>query len=169
MRQEEILAAIDGLLATERWAEIVAAVEPRLEEEPLGHALLFRLGWACLELGRHADAARYLQQAIDAGPPVPAYFASMGMALLELGEFDFAELWLLRALALRDTHVARGALALCYERQGFVDLAEGVLRQGLALHPGDARLVDALADLLRDGGREEEAAALKPAVEPACP
>lgn len=169
MTQEEILAAIDGLLATERWAEIVAAVESQLEEEPLGHELLFRLGWACLELGRHADAARYLQQAIDAGPPAPSYFASLGMALLELEELDFAELWLLRALALRDTHIARGALALCYQRRGLVDLAEGVLREGLSRSPGDARLLDALAELLKDLGREEEAAQLRPSSGPASP
>jgi tetratricopeptide (TPR) repeat protein len=169
MNHDEILAAIDALLATERWAEIVAAVEPKVEEEPVGHALLFRLGWACFELGRYADAARYLQQAIDAGPPTASYFASFGMALLELGELDFAELWLLRAVALRDSHIARGALALCYQRQGLVVLAEGVLRQGLAEHPGDARLLDALAELLRDTGREEEADRLRSPSPPASP
>lgn len=159
--EEEIfLAAVNLLMAGERWDEVVSLIEPRLAEEPLGHELVWKLGWAHFQLGNDADALQHLQRAVEAGPVSAAYFGSLGMTLSRLEEHDAAELWLLRALAIHDTVVSRTGLALAYQRRGLVDVAEAVHREGIRLAPGDAARIEAYADFLRDLGRDEEAARL---------
>lgn len=147
-------------MAGERWDEVVSIIEPRLAEEPLGHELTWKLGWAHFQLGNYGDALQHLQRAVETGPVSAAYYGSLGMTLLKLEEDDAAELWLLRALAVHDTMVTRTSLALAYQRRGLGDVAEAIHRDGLRLAPDDRGRVEAYADLLRDLGRHEEAARL---------
>lgn len=161
MTDEEIATLANVLMAAERWDDVLALVGPRREAGPIGHALLWAAGWSCLKLGRYGDAATLLHEAVNIGPVSHAYYAALGMALFELGEHDFAELWLLRALAVRDSTLVRNCLALAYQRQGHWQMAESVYQEGARLRPGDAELMEAYASFLADAGREEDAAELR--------
>jgi len=163
MTDEEIVTLANVLMAAERWEDVLGLIGPRREEGPLGHALLWAAGWACLKLGRYGDAASLLHDAVNGGPVSHAYYAALGMALYELGEHDFAELWLLRALGVRDSTLVRNCLALAYQRQGHWQMAEAVHQEGLRLRPGERDPLEAYAGFLSDAGREDDAAELRQA------
>lgn len=157
--EEELFAtAVNLLMASERWDEAIALIEPRLAEAPMGHEIVWKLGWAHFQLGNYGEAATHLQQAIDAGPVSAAYYGSLGMALMHLEEHDAAELWLLRALAVADTQLSRRSLAMSYQQRGLWDIAEAVHKEGIRLRPEDPMRLVAYADFLDDAGRAEDAA-----------
>jgi Flp pilus assembly protein TadD len=164
MTDEEMVTLASVLMAAERWEDVLSLIGPRREQGPIGHALLWSAGWACLKLGHYGDAASLLHEAVTAGPVSHAYYAALGMALYELGEHDFAELWLLRALAVRDSTLVRNCLAITYQRQGHWQMAEAVHQEGLRLRPGDRDQIEAYASFLSDAGRAEEAAELRQAM-----
>jgi tetratricopeptide (TPR) repeat protein len=156
--EELFVAAVNLLMASEKWEEAVALITPRLSEAPLGHEVLWKLGWSHLQLGQHSEAATHLRDAIESGPVSAVYYGSLGMALLHLEEHDAAELWLLRALAIHDSHLTRRSLALAYQKRGLWDVAEAVHKEGIRLRSDDSERLHAYADFLEDGGREEDAA-----------
>jgi tetratricopeptide (TPR) repeat protein len=165
MTDEEIVTLANVLMAAERWEDVLSLIGPRREEGPLGHALLWSAGWSCLKLGHYGDAATLLHEAVTAGPVSHAYYAALGMALFHLGEHDFAELWLLRALAVRDSTLVRNCLALAYQKQSQWQMAEAVYHEGARIRPGDRDLLLAYASFLSDAGREEDAAELRQAAD----
>ncbi len=70
---------------------------------------------------------------------------------------DAAELWILRALAIRDSPLGRLGLPRIYQKQGLWELAEAVHKEGLRLRPTSAKRLEAYADFLSDAGRVSEA------------
>lgn len=155
--EELFVGAVNLLMASERWEEAIALIAPRLAEAPMGHEIVWKLGWSHLQLGNYGEAATHLQQAVESGPVSAVYYGSLGMALLHVEEHDAAELWLLRALAIHDSHLTRRSLALAYQKRGLWDIAEAIHKEGIRLRSDDAERLHAYADFLEDGGRGEDA------------
>jgi tetratricopeptide (TPR) repeat protein len=114
-------------------------------------------GWA----DRNADAARLYRRALAAAPARRADIVpSLAWQALWAGEFAAAA-----ALFEESRALARGAAAaepldgLAQVRQalGDTDGAIAALREGLALRPGEAKLVQRLAAVLNDAGRHRAA------------
>lgn len=159
--EELFTGAVNLLMSSERWEEAIALIAPRLEEGPMGHEIVWKLGWAHFQLGNYGEAATFLQQAVETGPVSAAYYGSLGMALLHLEEHDAAELWLLRALAINDSQLTRRSLALAYQRASQWEIAEHVHKEGIRLRAEDPMRLEAYADFLDDAGRGEDAAKVR--------
>lgn len=157
MANEQFMQKIETLMAAERWDEALAAAEVKLAEQPQDPELLWVAGWASLQLEQYARAEPYLHKAAELGPVDHFRYWAFGLSLLELGNYAAAELWLLRALAIRDSYRARIALALAYHKQGLIEVAEAVHREGVRLQPKHRDRMEAYADFLSDIGREEDA------------
>jgi tetratricopeptide (TPR) repeat protein len=158
MIDQDFLKTIDTLMENERWAEVIAAAEPKLAEEPSSHQLEWNIGWAYFKLDRYAEAESHLRKAVDHGPVDHTYYRALGVALSYAEQYHKAETWLLRALAVRDSYVTRISLALVYMKQDLAEAAEAVHKEGIRLKPNSRERLEAYADFLSDvGGREDEA------------
>ncbi len=115
------------------------------------------MGLAYFRLEQYDQAVPYFRKAIDAGPVKASYYVSLGETYRELKEYDKAEVWFLRALAVEDSAIARLALGLTYLEQNLVAVGESVHKEGIRLKPGDPERLEAYADFLSNLGREEEA------------
>jgi tetratricopeptide (TPR) repeat protein len=154
---QELLETIHALMKGERWAEVIAAAPPGLAESSQDHDLLWNVGWAYFQLEQYDQAVSYLRKANDGGPVKPNFYGALGMAYYELKNYIMAELWLLRAVAVRESSLTRLALALVYLKQGLVEVAEAVHKEGIRLKPNSRERVEGYADFLCDVGRDEEA------------
>ena len=149
--------ALRELMGAEQWMEAIAAAKQVLAGDPSNHDVLWNLGWSYFKIGRYKEAAHYLHEAIDHGPVKDSYYAALGVTLSAAEVYDAAELWLLRALAVRDSYLTRIALALVYMKQDLAEAAEAVHKEGIRLKPDDPERLEAYADFLSDVGRDEEA------------
>jgi tetratricopeptide (TPR) repeat protein len=161
MTEQAFLKRIDDLMKDKRWEEAIATIEPTLTEGSASGAVLWTVGWAYFKLGQHGKAVPYLRRAAEADPTKSSNAVSLGFALHESKDYDGAEIWFLRALALRDTSLVRLGLALTYLEQGKKDVAEAVHEEGIRLKPSSRERLEAYADFLSDAGREEEAKKLR--------
>jgi Flp pilus assembly protein TadD len=157
MSEQDFMKTVRALMDDKRWEDAIVALGPKLEEEPICDELLWSVGWAHFKLEQYAKASSYLRRAADLGPTKSSNAACLAFALFELADYEGAELWFLKALALRDTSLARGGLALVYMKQDKAALAEAVHEEGIRLKPASQERVEAYADFLSDVGREEEA------------
>ncbi len=149
--------SINLLMSESRWAEASSKAEEELAKSPERHELLWIAGWANFQLEQYTMAEAHLRKAIDSGHVDHVYYGALGATLLELEKYDEAELWLLRALATRETYPTRIALALVYHKQQLLEVAEAVHREGIRLRPKSRERLEAYADFLSDLGREDEA------------
>ena len=154
---QELLETIVTMMKAERWAEVIAVAESRLAEDSPSHELLWNVGWAHFKLEQYDQAVSYLRKANDGGPVKASFYASLGFAYYELKNYIMAELWLHRALAMRDDSLTRLSLTLVYLRQDLVEIAEAVHKEGIRLKPDSRERLEGYADFLCDVGRDEEA------------
>lgn len=148
---------LNQAMQEERWNDAIAIADGAIPEAPENQTLLWSAGWARFKLGLMKEAIEYLVRAVDTEPTSASACWSVGAVCSEAGDTDAAELWLLRALALRDTSLGRLSLALNYQRQGLTEMAEVVHKEGLRRAPGSRERLEAFADFLSDMGREMEA------------
>lgn len=139
----------------ERWDEAIALAERAGDD----YEVLWSKGWALYKLGRFSEAIRALDAAVASAPESEQAVAhgARGVVFNALGDTRNAELDLRRSLELRDGYLARQALAVVLLREGRGEEAEAVLREGVQRKPGSRKRLEALADILSDLGREDEA------------
>lgn len=87
---------------------------------PTAEAFTFR-GWAYSHDGRYDKAIEECMQAIELDPGYGNPYNDIGTYLIEIGEYDEAERWLLKALEVEryeTPHFAHYNLGRVFERQG---------------------------------------------------
>lgn len=156
MSNSTTLEEMNDLMGAERWEEALGAASEALHGGSTDYRVLWNAGWACFKLDKHEDAIELLRRAVDVGPAKSFLYWSMSAPLMALKDYESAELWLLRALAIKDTAVARSTLALVYMKLDNDELAEAVHKEGIRLQPGDRERLESYADFLSDFARERE-------------
>jgi tetratricopeptide (TPR) repeat protein len=118
------------------------------------------LGLVYHALGRYDDALRAVRRGLSRDREVPGGDLEPALLLLDAGDFEGAEQWLLRTVALRpqhpDVHVA---LARARRGLGRADEARAAYREALRVAPGyDAAALEAAALEIETGhaGAAEE-------------
>jgi tetratricopeptide (TPR) repeat protein len=148
---------IEALMDIEAFDEVVRRLE---EEGALDHDDFlsnWNLGWACFKLNRFKQALPPLERAVELEPVQFASHFALGLALESLGRLEEAESTLRTALVLRDSGMARQALAVVLMEKGEFAAAEQVHLDGLEVSPGSANRWEGYADFLFDTGRLAEA------------
>ncbi len=108
----------------------------------------YNLGVACFELGRDADASRYLQWTLTLLPDLAVGHVALGRVQAARGDLDSAIESLRRGLELdSDQAQAHGELARALERQGDLEKAMGHRIMALEL---DENLVEVRLELAQD-------------------
>jgi tetratricopeptide (TPR) repeat protein len=152
---------IEALMDIEAYDEVIS----RLREDGVFDRDDFlhnwNLGWACFKLDRFELAVVSLERAVELEPTQFAGHFAFGVALEALGRLDEAESSLRTALVLRDSAMARQALAVVMMEKGDFVLAERIHLDGLQTNPDSANRWDGYADFLYDTGRLEEAEAAR--------
>jgi len=124
-----------------------------LDEEPDNQAYLNNYGVALSQLGRTAEAVRYLELAAEKGDLTASNRASLGDMYLRLGNPEAAEKQFRHALALQPKHLfALMKLGELLEKQQRNAEARQCYEQLLSLWDGDAATRDSVArrlELLR--------------------
>lgn len=157
MADESAEQRVSALMKEERWQEAIEAADRALVDAPENGVLLWSAGWARFRLEKPAEAIPFLRKSVDAEPAKAAHYWALGVAFGEAEDTDAAELWLLRALAMRDSALCRLSLAVIYQKQNLWEVAEAIHHEGLRLRPTSANRLEAYADFLSDAGRESEA------------
>src|SRR4051812_15849308 len=122
-------------MAAENWEGVIAVASDNRFVVEASSELLWNSGWANFQIERYSAAESELRKAIDLGPPHHANYMALGATLLRMAQYDEAELWLLRALAIRNAFTTRATLALAYQTQGLLEVAEEVHKEGMRTHP----------------------------------
>lgn len=102
-----------------------------------------------------------MERAVELDPIQFAGHFALGLALESLGRLEQAESSLRTALVLRDSGMARQALAVVLMEKGEFADAERVHLDGLEVNPDSANRWEGYADFLFDTGRIEEADAAR--------
>ncbi|MEQ9500306.1 MAG: CDC27 family protein [Deltaproteobacteria bacterium] len=125
-----------------------------------GFALSWNVGWALTKLERHADSIAHFERSVELEPDNPSANWALGVALLELAEFERAEKVLAESIQQKSSHLNRMSLALLYLKLDRLDDAERVHLDGLAERRTKERLLN-YAAFLGDVGRAEEEASVE--------
>jgi arylsulfatase A-like enzyme/tetratricopeptide (TPR) repeat protein len=139
----------------EKQATVLLTLQP---DEPAAHSLL---GLVDDGRGRRADALAHFRDALAIEPTSVPLRAKVAEALMRTGDHAGAraaydELLAEGALADSPDHLYRSAILDA--ALGNLDRAEATFRQGLALQPGGVHYMSLALVLLRQGGRQAEAA-----------
>lgn len=123
-------------------------------------SVLNAIGLTELSLGRSAEAASTLAQAVKRDARAPMLYLNLAEALKAAGDLDRAASTLVAALDLEPNFVeALNSLGAIYSQLGNVTEAENHYRRALALSPKHAMVHNNLGVLLRNQGRHAEALA----------
>jgi tetratricopeptide (TPR) repeat protein len=148
---------IEALMDIEAYDEIVARLNEEPELDQKDFKLHWSLGWSYYKLRQFEEAALWLRRAVEIEPFQFAGYFALGVTLEELGELDEADANLRLSLRLKDSSVARQALAVVLMEKGAFAEAERVHLDGLQVKPNSADRWEGYADFLSDTGRETEA------------
>lgn len=160
-KADQLLERVEALMAQERWREALDLLEGSAEVVQADYRLSWNQGWALLRSNDAVTAASAFERANALEPDNQIALWGLGLAQREMGNLAEAELSMLRSIALRDSAPARLALANLYVQLGRMDEAEMIQREGVRLQPNDRERLEALADLLDDLERNEEATLLR--------
>lgn len=131
-----------------------------VERCPESYEAMWDAGWAFFRVGRSSSAIPFMRRATDLRPDGAAPWWALGVALYREKLYDDAEVALRRSLSIQDSFSTRDTLCLVLVERALC-AAEDVLREGVRLQPAHRERLEALADNLRDQGREEEARELE--------
>jgi tetratricopeptide (TPR) repeat protein len=148
---------IEALMDIEAYDEIVSRLNEEPELDQSDFKLHWSLGWSYYKLQQYEEAAQWLRRAVEIEPFQFAGYFALGVTLAELGELEEAEGNLRLSLRLKDSSVARQALAVVLMEKGAFAEAERVHLDGLQVKPNSADRWEGYADFLSDTGRETEA------------
>lgn len=114
-----------------------------LEREPDNATALNALGYTLADsTDRYEEALGYIQKALEIRPDDPAILDSMGWVNYRLGNYDVAERYLRKALAiLEDPEIASHLGEVLWAR-GQQEDAKKTVRDALLDTPGDIRLLE---------------------------
>src|SRR5258708_6993055 len=119
------------------------------------------LGVIAQQRGDNAQAAELIQKAIHVRTDRPAYYVNLATALRGLKRYDEAIACCEAALTVQaDLPEAYLNLGLAHQGAGRPVEAEAAFRWVMDKRPADSRGPQTLANLLREQGRTDEAAAL---------
>ena len=152
---------IEALMDIEAFDEVVGRLNEPGALDPDDFLSNWNLGWAYFKLNRFENSLPWLERSVHLEPSQFAGHFALGVALEALGQLEEAESSLRRALALRDSGMARQALAVVLMEKGEFAVAERIHLDGLEVSPGSANRWDGYADFLYDTGRLEEAEAAR--------
>ncbi|MBS7811374.1 tetratricopeptide repeat protein [Roseococcus pinisoli] len=160
----EFDAGLDALRAG-RTEAAIPLLASALVQEPVHALAALNLGMALMDLGRLEDAAPHLRQAAAALPHVPEVHFRLGRLAHLRGDGEVARKGYDAALAREPGHVASLAgLAVLERRAGAKARAEALMAEALLHAPEDSGLELEYAQILRETGAEDRAAAVAEAV-----
>ncbi len=148
---------IEALMDIEAYDEVVTRLNEKPELDQADFKLHWSLGWSYYKLRQFEEAAQWLRRAVEIEPYRFAGHFALGVTLEELGELQEAEACLRQSLRLKDSGVARQALAVVLMEKGAFAAAERVHLDGLEVKPDSAERWEGYADFLSDTGRDVEA------------
>jgi tetratricopeptide (TPR) repeat protein len=149
------------------WTNDLALWERAVQTDPNGAISLSKYGYALRRAGRHREAKAVFERAL-AIRYRPSPIISLGMLAMDEGQFDQAERSF-REVIRRTPELAAAydQLTICYQRQGRLDDAANVIRQGRAAIPYyKGRFTANLAVILYQAGKKNEALAELEAIRP---
>lgn len=145
------------LMREERWLDAIKALKCQSSIVDRDWRLSWNLGWCYFKLERFEAARKYLTQANMLSKHNAVCLWGLGSVYLAKKQFRQAEKNLVRALEIRDLHIARISLALTYLQQGKLDEAERVHVEGIGLKPKASCRYESYGCFLEDVGRVSEA------------
>jgi tetratricopeptide (TPR) repeat protein len=156
----DTLLELKKIMKREEWKEACAFFEDIESNAELDFEMLWSIGWIYFKLDELDKSAYYLEEAVALDPSSSRGNCSLGIVLRKLGRSRAAEGYIKKALSIKDSLIARNALAILYKEAGRIDEGELVLRRGLELRPGSKSRITSLANYLWDIGKESEASVL---------
>ena len=153
----ELNEQIQSLMNQGKWLDAIELVQKDVELLQNSYQLSWNIGWCFFKLDRNKEARKHLLQACKLNPGSAVSHWAIGTIYLKLGQYKMAEASLKKALRIKDSHLARSALAFTYHTQGNIDEAERIHLEGLKLKQDDWNRYKSYACFLSDVGREEEA------------
>ena len=140
--------------------EAYRAVLAIQQDYALAHA---GLGHTLYTIDRHEEAIEAMERALALRPELPmagGLQIVMGQAARKLGQFDRADAYLRRAMAIQPRKIEPLLeLAELRSLEGRHEAAEAYRRRARELHPNNPAALHTVAESLRKGGRTEEAIA----------
>ena len=155
--EDELRAKVRALVQDERWGDAIAMMEEQTATVARSFYLAWTLGWALFKSNRPDDAIEYLTTATELEPANHVGYWALGEAHGASGNTADAERCLAVSLALKDSYQARRALGFLHHREGRIEQAEAIYREGVRLAPDHRERLETLADFLSDVGRKTEA------------
>ena len=153
---QEWFDQVEVLMQRERYGEAITLLRRHGTEAKNDWRHTWTWGWCYFQIDNFQAAKVHLRRATQLAPDSPACHGAFGTACLQAGNYRVAEKSLRKALALKDSYLARICLALTYMEVGKLEEAEQVHLQGIALRPDSAKRHKAYADFLYDVGRKKE-------------
>jgi len=145
-----------GQAATDLFADVIRLAGPNASD-----VIYLNYGMALHTVGRLADAADSLRQAVKLRPDTVAAHWRLGIVLEQMGRLEDALASYQKTVALQPQHVdAWGRLGVAQQRLGRLDEAEASYRRALALQPRSAQLLSNLGTALQARGALQEAVAV---------
>jgi tetratricopeptide (TPR) repeat protein len=141
----------------EQWRTAIRLLERESAVAQKNWRFSWNLGWCYFKLDRFGDALKHLSRATRLASGSATCKWGLGNVYLKLNLFNQAEVVLTESLRIKESHLARIALALAYLSQGKIAEAECVHLEGLRIKPRNSEGYESYAAFLSDIGREAEA------------
>ena len=144
-------------MAEERWGEAIDLFQSQPDLLTSRWEVAWNAGWAHFKMGEHTKAIELLTRSTEIAPLNATAWWALGAVQEDNDDIDDAENNLRRALALKDSALARQSLALVLMRQKRWSDAEAVHKEGIDLRPNSPSRWKSYGAFLSDRGRREEA------------
>ena len=153
-----LLAVRETMARNRDWKEDGTLIIQTLRVHPEASYLRSNLGMGFWQTGRHAEAMRQWQIALNYTPDSPDALADIGFAMIEEKKYVEAIPPLKRAIALSPQFaIPHLYLGRVYEALGEDSQTEGELRRATELFPGSPSIRNALGRFYLGAGHPQEA------------
>jgi len=144
-------------MSEERWAEAISVFLSEPELVTSSWEVAWNAGWAHFKIGEYAKAIELLSRSTEIAPQNAMAWWALGTVQQKADNLEAAEINFRRALALKDSALARQSLALVLMKQERWSEAETVHTEGIELRPESGSRWKSYGAFLSDSGRREEA------------